>query len=604
MKETKPRVILKKYQSILGAALIVEIVSFAVSLTDSVVAANVIGLDAFTAIGLVSPFFSIATFLTAVINSGTNTNYSYQIGQYNKKRAWEFFGLGVNMAVVSGVLFTVLLILLKKPFMASIAMSDAKMEYLNQYYNIIVFYFMMAPISALLDNIVVADGGEKLSATSNVIQIAGNVILSIVFAKLFGVRGIAAATVLCKAVFILMICFWFFGKKNTIHYVFHFSWADALQIIRRGFVRATTFAANAFMILVLNRYLLNHYEETIYDVWVIVQKIIGLSSVFLGMSMTLQPLISTLNAEKNTKAIRQLTKRAAVDIMVASLILSVLMLCFTKTTLRIFGVVGGELMEEGIRAVRTTSLTLVFLAMAVFFFIYYFLVEKNALAVTLCLLKDFACVVGIVVLLTYIIDDNPDMVWDGVAAAPVLAIIILTVYLLSRYGMTLFPLLLPRSEDENILIYSFELTEEKIAEFAQNTAEILESRGISRIVNNRICFCIEDVLLLVREKNREAGNPAKGKREPLNSDNGKSIPEKGNRKPKKDILAECTIIFEEDGIRLIFRDTGLIFDFTDDDTRVESFRSYVVSRMLGTTNFKNYITTTGYNRNELFFKEC
>ena len=53
MKETKPRVILKKYQSILGAALIVEIVSFAVSLTDSVVAANVIGLDAFTAIGLV-----------------------------------------------------------------------------------------------------------------------------------------------------------------------------------------------------------------------------------------------------------------------------------------------------------------------------------------------------------------------------------------------------------------------------------------------------------------------------------------------------------------------------------------------------------------------
>lgn len=71
MQETKPRFIIKKYHAILRAAIIVEAVSFIVSLTDSIIAGNAIGDEAFAAIGLLSPFLSIATFLGAIINTGT-----------------------------------------------------------------------------------------------------------------------------------------------------------------------------------------------------------------------------------------------------------------------------------------------------------------------------------------------------------------------------------------------------------------------------------------------------------------------------------------------------------------------------------------------------
>lgn len=106
MKETKPLMLLERYRSVLISAIIVEIVTFIVSLTDSLVAANRIGTDALSSVGLFSPFFSLSTFMTAIVNSGTMMLFSTAIGRYNKQRAAELFSQGCIMAVVSGILLT------------------------------------------------------------------------------------------------------------------------------------------------------------------------------------------------------------------------------------------------------------------------------------------------------------------------------------------------------------------------------------------------------------------------------------------------------------------------------------------------------------------
>ena len=69
------------------------------------------------------------------------------------------------------------------------------------------------------------------------------------------------------------------------------------------------------------------------------------------------------------------------------------------------------------------------------------------------------------------------------------------------------------------------------------------------------------------------------------------------------ILAEFTIMVEPEGVRLILRDSGKVFDITEEDAKVDSFRQYVVANMRLSIDNKAYITTTGYNRNELFFPD-
>ena len=576
MQETKPLLLLKKYRSILTAATIVELVTFLVSLTDTIVAANVVGMDALAAVGLVAPFFSIATFVTAVINSGTVTNYSERIGHFDPNGAHGIFGQGVIMAVSSGILLTVILLLIKNIFIDSSHISGMTRTYLEEYYDIIVFYFMMAPISALLDNIVVSDGGEKLSAISNSIQIVGNVVLSILLSMAFGIRGIAIATVSCKALFIVLICLWFFSKKNTIHFRWHFSTGDGVSIVRRGLVRATTFAMTALMMMVLNADILKHFDTMTFDVWVIIQKVLGLSSIFLGLSMTLQPLIGTLRGEKNTKAIRILTRHASFDMLIAGGITAVPILCFAPTILRVFDMEKGEVFDLGKGALHITGLMMIFMALTVFLFIYYFLIDKQLLAVTVSVLKDLVCPLGRVLLLETIWKGQSSAIWVGLTIAAVITLLFIIIIVLVRYGKELFPYLIPREPDSRIYIYAFDVTDENIIALSKTAQQLLQEHGFSQRTQYITSLCLEDLFMLIKEKNREHGER---------------------------LFAECTLIMEEEGARLILRDTGIIFDITDEDAAVDSFLQYTVANMMQAIDYKAYVVTTGYNRNELFFEE-
>ena len=52
-----------------------------------------------------------------------------------------------------------------------------------------------------------------------------------------------------------------------------------------------------------------------------------------------------------------------------------------------------------------------------------------------------------------------------------------------------------------------------------------------------------------------------------------------------------------EGLTLILRDDGQIFDITDADARVSSLRSYLVSNLMTAIPNRRNLTTTGFNRN-------
>lgn len=49
-----------------------------------------------------------------------------------------------------------------------------------------------------------------------------------------------------------------------------------------------------------------------------------------------------------------------------------------------------------------------------------------------------------------------------------------------------------------------------------------------------------------------------------------------NKDSPKPIRAECTLIVQHNGTKVIIRDSGVIFDITDADGVVDSFRKYIV----------------------------
>jgi len=575
MFQQKPFFLIRKYHSILVAAIVVEAVSFLVSLTDSIVAANMVSETAFAAIGIMSPFFSISVFITATINSGTVLNFSEQIGSFNKKRAFEFFSEGVIFALASGAVYTVVLILIKKPFIDSQVITPETALALSEYYDLIIFYFMMSPISALLDNIVIADGGEKLSAVSNSIQIVGNIVLSYALSVPLGITGVAAATVICKALFIVIILFWFFGKRNSIRFVRYFSFKACMNIVSKGIVRASTFAMTAIMTIILNSIVLNNYGEDAFLILTSTLKIMGLTSIFLGLSMAIQPLVGTLQGENNTKAERFLLRRASIDILLIGVITAVLVQVFAPFIVTAFGLKDPLLFEDAVFAARITGIYLAFSAVMVFFFICYFLLGKKILAITVSVIKDFLVPI-ILAESIVILFDRMRAFWFGLAFSSVIAFIICALIILIRFGRPLFPYLIPRENDRTIYIYDFIIDDKTAVAMSATAAEVLKESGYTCHLQTLVSVYIEDILMLIKEKNSGA---------------------------KKEVSAECTLILNNSNVRVIFRDSGVVFDVSDSDALPDSFRQFIVANMMESHRNKIYMVTTGYNRIELDFRE-
>ena len=574
MQQTQPLFLIRKYRSILRATVIVEAVDFIVSLTDSVVAGNRLGSDALAAIGLIAPFLSFSIFLSAVVSSGTLTYYSYSVGSFEKRRAQEFFSQGFFTALILGFLYAAGLFLFRGPILSLIAGPGAVREYAREYFTVILLTFFMNPVTYLLDNMVVADGGEKLSAAANVTTIVCNVVCSLLFVVPWGVRGVAAASVLADVLFLLILSSHFVKKANTIRLVPRWSWRDLAAVLRGGIVHASNYALEGLTFFGINLFALYQFDSETLVLLVIAEKFLGLLTLFIGLAASPQTLIGTLTGEKNAKALRALMRRVCTDMLSAGALLTILTLLFAPLLVRAFGANADPLLSDGVIALRIVGSTLVLHALLSLFFIYYDLIGRPWLAFILCAVRSFISPVLLSVVLAALTHSRYGM-WIGLAAAPVLSTLVCALIISLRTPRDQFPFMLPRDPDSETYIYDFEVTPENAADMSRTAGEVLRANGFSERTQTLAGVFVEDILMLVREKNGG----------------------------KKKLFAECTILAEKDGVRLILRDSGVIFDVTDADARASSFRQYLVANLMVRQQLKAYLTTTGYNRNELFFPE-
>ena len=539
-----------------------------------------IGGTALAAIGLVAPFLSFSIFVSSIINSGTIRNYSYYVGCFDKRRALEFFSQGVYMAVLSGVIYAAVLFAAREFIIDWLTIPGKMQEYTRDYFSIILLLYLFNPLSYLLDNMTVADGGEKLSVGANVVFIVSNVVLSYILGRAYGIKGVAFASVASKILFILIISLHFISKTNTLHLLRGWRNKDCVIIVRSGIVKASTYAMEAIAVFLVNLFAMDFFDPNTIIVLIMVEKFLGLLTLFIGLSMAAQPLIGTLAGEKNNKALRYLMRTVCFDMVRAGILLTVLTYIFTPFLVRAFGIVNSAMLIDGVIALRIVSATLVLHALLVLFFIYYYLIDKQRLAFEICLTKDVISPLVLAVLLSMLMGTHIGM-WLGLASAPVISTIICSQLALRKYARSRrkeFPFLLPEDMDENIYIYDFDISPESAVEISRTADALLSSRSVSAETRMQAGLFLEEMLLLIMEKN--AGSKA------------------------SKVSAECTIIFEPSGTRLILRDSGILFDITDEDSPVSSFRQYLVSRLMVTHDQKAYMTTTGYNRNELFFEKA
>ena len=561
----------KKFRSMLLTGTLTMAVIYIMLLCDNMIAGYFIGEMGVAAINAVSPVTGMITFFSTVIAIGSGILYSREIGEMNKRRADEIYGQGMILSVTIAVFIALALALCRDAYFRANGVAGEIYELASAYYQWTPLNAALNVMVSYLTQMVYTDGDETCNNISYGFQIGGNIVLSVLLARSLGMVGIILGTIAGNVLGLLAICWHFFKKRNTLHFVWHFSWKDLLQCVRFSIVDAAIYLCWAVMDYVMIGHISARYGETGLITLAVVVSVIAFSVVMDGVGMAVQPLLGTYLGEKNHELIRRLMHAAAKAAIIEGLIANVLVFAFARQFCGLFGIAEGAALLPSIHAVRIVSFGMVFCSVFSLTTSYYMLVNHVALSVAITVLKDGLLYSVLPLVASMLFRENG--MWTAFAAAPALALALSFLFIRYRYGAARFPYLLEHTNRE-IIVMDDTLTKDGCARLSERVQAAMQEHGYSARVAARAALFTEEIGLTILEKNAIR---------------------------KKPIQIEVSLLFEDGSALLIERDSGEIFDLTDPDQAVSGLSSFILSGLMEAHKEKAYLTTTGYNRNMMRF---
>ncbi|MFU0828362.1 MAG: Multidrug export protein MepA [Lachnoclostridium sp.] len=134
------------------------------------------------------------------------------------KKAEQIMGNSFTLLILSGILLTILGLLLKKPMLYLFGASDVTYPYANEYLTIYLLGNLFVMIGLGMNSFINSQGFGKTGMMTVLLAAISNIILDPVFIFVFnmGVKGAAIATVISQFLSAAWIVFFLTGKKTIL----------------------------------------------------------------------------------------------------------------------------------------------------------------------------------------------------------------------------------------------------------------------------------------------------------------------------------------------------------------------------------------------------
>ena len=554
-----------KFKSFLPAATFAMAAEFLMGLSDSVICGHILGETGLSAVNLMQGVFEIVTFVGMMVAVGTSVLFATELGALHVRRARGYFTLGAISSIASGLLIMLVLAAVRKPVIAAFGASPEVSDMARSYWLWFLPAAVLQPIAFFLGTICYTDGDARLSLYSYIAQLGGNCLMSVPLTIAFGAAGCAAGTGLGGFLAIIVLLFHFRRKGCMLGFSWHFILFDLLRIWRTSLGDASKNIGKAALMFALNAYVIAHFGSDMLPVLAVVLMTIGISEVFDGVANAAQPLASVYIGERNVLLTKRIMRTALLTALVEGGGAMLLLLACPNLMLLLAGVDSPATVSEASLAVRIVSIALPGLSLVLLFNSYYVFISREKLSTVLTLLAVFGLPVVLFPALGCICGLHG--VWLALGLSPTLALGFVALYVLTCGGRRRFPFLLPGNREAALSVFDLELEPDAVCATSAAVEDHLVRRGVDERRASKAALLVEEALMVVHDKNAD-----------------------------RRIKAEVTVDLN-DGLTLVIRDDGEIFDITDVDARVSSLRSYLVSNLMTAIPCRRHLTTTGFNRN-------
>lgn len=556
------------FMHLLLPSLLYAVVQFIWGLADNIIAGNMLGTSALTSITLCKPYLSFIAFINMLIVPGTAVLSSLSVGKEERHKANQFFGQGIIMAAVLGVVFFIGSLIFKQSLFKVFNVPADILNNTEQYFNYLLIYplFMFYPV---LFTAVINDGGKKWCTISGIVMFVSKIALSLVLCYYIGIKGLSMSTMLSIALACVVLLFQFAEKNNPLKFIFHFSWKDAAKVLKEGFQDALLFYLFiAIFLFFFNWFLLKYFDAGAVVIFTIIVNIQALMiAVYDGLIQTIQPIITIYRGEDNLLGIN---KTMQVSVLVSTLItlsLIIAIVLFSNYIPLAFGVSDLKLCSEAARAVR------IYVPCTLFF------VWGMTLSGYLDKTEHFIFALIIMVAMLFLFNIplsfffGAHKMLNGIWTAMSVSIsvgMLLGLYILYLYAnkrREVFPWLLDKNKLCNQASFDVTGTKENVKVLMDKVEDELIRRGVEQKKILKVLLMLEETYMLNFDK---------------------------TKKDKK-YYVECTLLFKEK-LLMYVRSNGVYSDATDTNAMPDSLRQYLSSMIVSSQKGSRFSLSVGDNR--------
>ena len=563
----------RKFASMFISGTFTKAVMYIMLLCDSIIAGYFIGESGVAAINAITPITGVITFFGDLVSTGVGIVFTREVGAMRKKRADEIYSQGLIISLSLGLISALILFLIRGLYFSAGGVTGEILKYALEYYSLVPLNAFLTIVIFYLEQMVYSDGDELCNNICYGFQIGGNIILSVILTRFLGMKGIILGSVIGNGLGILVCCWHYFRKGNSLHFVWHLSFKDFLYTSRYSIVDSSVYLCWALMDFAMIGFVSGRYGEPGLITLAVVVSLIEFGVVMDGVGMAMQPLVGVYFGEKNHPLIKRVTKIGIKTALAEGVLATILIWIFAGQFCALFGIRGGETLAPSVSAIRIVSLGFMFCSAVSLMTSYYMLIDRIGMSLCFSCLQNGLLYILLPIFCCLLFGFNG--MWAGFVLAPILTLVCALGFVYCRFGKNQFPFLLQEMKDE-IVVLDARLTPDSAADLSKQ---------------------VEDCLLYHQWAKEAAGRAAL-----FTEEMGLSILER-NKKMKKHLLIELSLFLEEDSVLMIERDSGELFDLTDSDLAVKGLSSFVLSGLMTEQQEKNYLVTTGYNRNMIRFEK-
>ena len=423
-----------KFFGLIKFSLPTMIMLFFVSLyvmVDGVFVSRFVNTNAFAAINIVYPLFSMLFAISSMLASGGSALVAKKIGEKRNKKAKQYFSLIVISAATIGLIFALICLVFIKPIIYLLGSNDSIYEYCYDYIVPILFFSPLCILQMIFHSFFIAAGKPKIGLIATLTGGTTNIIFDYIFIVLMdmGIAGAAYGTVVgFMAQNAIGFLYFTFKRKGTLYFVKPSS--NLLVIVKSCYNGVAEFVGNiavSITTFLFNIEMMKYIGvDGVAAITIVLYAEFILTSIFYGYASGVAPVFSYNYGSRNTYQLKNIFKISMAFVLQASIFIYFLSLSVSPYIIDIFAKENSSVFYIALKGFFIFAVSFFFTGTNIFSAAMFTAFSNGKVAAIIMVLRTFVFLSLAILLLPLIIDVNG--IWLAVPAAEFLSAIVSLFY--------------------------------------------------------------------------------------------------------------------------------------------------------------------------------